>query len=81
MSAAGSAAPNIAEGFRRYTHPEFIRFLRYAFASIGETQTRLEEGCHRGYFTARELTEIFTLARRAGAATTSLIKSLGGGRR
>ena len=39
---AGAAAPNIAEGFGRFTPREFARYLRIALSSLAETATHLE---------------------------------------
>jgi four helix bundle protein len=39
--AAESVPSNIAEGFYRFTHAEFARYLRISLGSLGEAQTRL----------------------------------------
>jgi four helix bundle protein len=40
--AAVSIPSNIAEGYRRYTHTDYVRFLRIAFGSCGELDTQLD---------------------------------------
>lgn len=49
--AAGGIPANIAEGFRRLGAREFIQFLRYAYASAGETAEWLEDGVVRKHWT------------------------------
>ena len=44
-----SIQTNIAEGFERYTHNEFHRFLRIAKASAGETRSLLAHASDRGW--------------------------------
>jgi four helix bundle protein len=78
LASSSGAAPNIAEGFIRYTPADFRRFLRYALASLAETQTHLEQGFHRGHVTADELDQAQRLARRATAATARLRRSIPG---
>lgn len=78
LRASGAAAPNIAEGFARFSKPEFRRFLRYAIASLSETQTLLEQGRQRGHIVGEELEEVATLACRAAAAATRLHRSIPG---
>ena len=43
LDASSNCAPNIAEGFARFVPTEFKQFLRYALASLAETQTRLDQ--------------------------------------
>ncbi len=71
--ASSSVSANIAEGFCRYTHKEFARFLTIARGSLGETQNHLEDGRDRGYFTDADFEELWTLSVRAMGATTSLL--------
>ena len=49
-ASAGGPAPNIAEGFGRFTPREFARYLRIAVASLHETQTHLDRGLNKKYF-------------------------------
>jgi four helix bundle protein len=73
--AAKAAAPLIAEGFRRFTPAEFVRYLRMAAAEIAEVQTHLEFAHRQGYFSADEEARASTLAKRASVATIRLLKS------
>ncbi len=41
-----------------------------------ETSNHLQDGCDRGYFKTRDIEPLQTLARRASAAVTSLIRYL-----
>ena len=72
-----AAAPrNIAEGFGRYLPREFAQYLRVANGSLMETSNHLQDGVDRGYFRPQHVAELLTLARRASAATTRLIRYL-----
>jgi four helix bundle protein len=74
-AAAQSAPALIAEGFLRFTTPEFVRYLRMARGELGEVQSRLETGRRRSYFTGDQLPAITSLARRAIGATSKLLMS------
>jgi len=78
LAAAGGATPNIAEGFARYSRPEFRRFLRYAIASLTEAKTHVEQGRQRGHLSIDEYEDIMRLARRASAAAVRLRQSIPG---
>ncbi len=71
--ACSSVPANIAEGFCRFTHKEFARFLTIARGSLGETQDHLEDGRDRGYFSEAEFDELWALSMRAMGATTKLL--------
>jgi four helix bundle protein len=75
-AASSSVSANIAEGFYRYTHREFARFLRIARGSLGETQNYLEEARDRGYITDRDFQSLWRLSVRAMVATTRLMTYL-----
>jgi four helix bundle protein len=47
--AAASACRNIAEGFARYGHPEFARFVIIARASMAELVDTLDEALAKRY--------------------------------
>ena len=76
LSATDSVGANIAEGFGRYHHPEFIRFLTFAKASIEETHNHVGDGCDSGYWGANERDRVQGFADRAAASTTALISYL-----
>ena len=75
-NAAASAPRNIAEGFGRFLPRDFSQYLRIANGSLMETSNHLQDGCDRGYFKPADIAPLQTLARRASAATTSLIRYL-----
>jgi four helix bundle protein len=73
IDSARSGPRNIAEGFGRYHHPEFARFLGFAKASIVETHNHVGDGCDSGYWPKTDGDRVQGLADRAAAATTGLI--------
>jgi four helix bundle protein len=77
-NAVASAPRNIAEGFGRYQPRDFSQYLRIANGSLMETSNHLQDGCDRGYFSAADIAPLLTLARRASAASTRLIRYLNG---
>jgi four helix bundle protein len=71
---AGTKAPaQIAEGFGRYLPGDFANFLRMARASLCESQTHLDRGARRKYWTPEQVSRVRTLANRAIGATTNLM--------
>ena len=71
---SSAAAPrNIAEGFGRFTPLEFAQFLKYARASLMETQTSLIDARDRGYLPPASYARLANLARAALRATTNLM--------
>ena len=76
MRKAAQAAPAlIAEGFLRFTPEEFVRYLRMARAELGEVQTHLEIARNEGLLSPEQVSRAATLAKRAMAVTTLLLKS------
>jgi|HubBroStandDraft_2_1064218.scaffolds.fasta_scaffold1022698_2 four helix bundle protein len=73
VDSARSGPRNIAEGFGRYEHPEFARFLCFARGSILETHNHVGDGCDSGYWSASDRDRVRALADRAIASTTGLI--------
>jgi four helix bundle protein len=73
--AAGSAAPNIAEGFGRFGAREFARYLRIALASLKETSTHLVVGKGRGYIADPAHSRLAALCRAAADVTTRLLNA------
>lgn len=71
--ASSSVSANIAEGFYRYSHREFGRYLSIARGSVGETQNHLQDALDRGYLTDAEFERLWSLSRRVMAATTKLL--------
>lgn len=75
-SAAGSVAANIAEGYGRQRHAEFVRFLEYAQGSLRETEAWLRDGAHRGLWSVDELERCLLLCRRMTPALQNLRRYL-----
>lgn len=64
LSDAASSGPrNIAEGFARYSHAEFARFLGIALGSLAELQTLLDEALARRFVSAPRTTHPCARAR------------------
>ncbi len=76
FDAALGGESNIAEGWHRYNAAEIAQFLRYALASLAETDRRLRDGVDRNYFTLSEIHPLCRTCSRAMGATTNLWKSL-----
>jgi four helix bundle protein len=74
--AAASAARNIAEGFARRSHREFLRYVTIAHGSQCETQTNLMVGRDRGYLTQAEFDRLLLMSEEMIATTVGLLKSL-----
>lgn len=71
-SAADSACDNTAEGFGRYRHREFSRFLTIAKGSLDETESQLLAGLAKGYFSAESAAEARIRIARARRALLRL---------
>jgi four helix bundle protein len=76
QNAAASAPALIAEGFGRYTHRDFARYLTMARSEILEVQNHLGDLAARGLTDAATVAEIRHLSFRALVATTRLRSSL-----
>ena len=74
--AAASAPANIAEGFGRFQHADFVRFLRIAVASLDEVENHLRDGVDRGHFVNAEIEVALGTKRHAAAATIALMRYL-----
>jgi four helix bundle protein len=73
---ARSVPRNIAEGFGRYFHKEFARFLGIAAASLHETKNHLDDAHHCQYLTDSDHARLKTLSIRCIRATNRLIRYL-----
>ena len=70
---ASSAPSNICEGFYRYRHTEFGRFVEIARSSIGETQNHLQDALDRNHLEAAEFGRCWELSERAMSAASKLL--------
>jgi four helix bundle protein len=73
---AASVSANIAEGWARFSAPEFCQFLRYARASLEEAKVWLKDGVARRYFDDTSIDLLLRLADRCAATITALWRSL-----
>jgi len=74
--AAISIPSNIAEGFGRYSTPDYLRFLQIAAGSLFELQTQLEIARNLGYMEAAPFDELVNDAREIERMLSSLIAKL-----
>jgi four helix bundle protein len=74
--AASSVTRNIAEGYGRYGHREFARFLGITRGSLFEIEDHLRDGIARGYWNATATKELHDLCNRTIAAVTYFIRYL-----
>ena len=72
--AAGSACRNLAEGFARYHHPDFARFVVISLSSLTELADCLDEALSKEYIDRAEFDDF-------DAAVRSAIKTANGLRR
>jgi four helix bundle protein len=76
LDAGRSAVSNVAEGFRRYDHPEFGQFLDISLASLAEVQSLLREARERRFVTLAEFGTLWDLSTRADKVTSALRRSV-----
>jgi len=74
--AARTPPRNIAEGFGRFKHRDFARFVRIAKASEVEMLDHLLEAHTSGYVDANELAALEHLTKKAIKAANGLIRYL-----
>jgi four helix bundle protein len=72
LRAANGACRNIAEGFGRYTHTEFGRFVVIARGSLFELLDSLDEAEAKGYVEPTERTELEANVMAAIRCTSAL---------
>ena len=73
---ARSTTSNIAEGFGRWSHKDFARYLQIAIGSLKETRDLLIDARNRGYITEDEWQWANVISKRANAACAGLIRYL-----
>lgn len=76
IDAVSSPARNIAEGFEKYGHAEFAKFVLIAKGSLGETQTNLITAKNRRFLPPDDFERLWKLSEAAKSATTGLWRSL-----
>jgi len=74
QASSAKAHAQIAEGFLRFMPKESAYYYRIARASLGETQSHLERGWRRGYWTPEEFEKVRAVAIEALKVTTGLLK-------
>ena len=72
--AANSACRNTAEGFWRYLHPEFARFLNIAKGSLGELLDSTDEALECRYIDRAEYDVLNAIIERAIKANLGLLE-------
>ena len=79
ITRSGLSIPsNIAEGFERKSHKEFVVFLNYARGSCGELRTQVHIGREIGYISAAAGRAWLAETREISAMITALIKTTRG---
>lgn len=76
QAAATSCMANIAEGFIRRSHKEFIQFLYIAMASSAEVRSHLYVALDQRYINQKQFDEIYDQADKAGRMISNFIKYL-----
>lgn len=70
-----SIPSNIAEGYERNSHKDFIRFLLIAKGSLSELRTQLEIAYEIGYIKKDRFESLDEQCKKLGAMMTNLIKA------
>jgi four helix bundle protein len=70
-----SIPSNIAEGYERNSHKDFIRFLLIAKGSLSELRTQLEMAYEIGYIKKNTFESSDEECKKLGAMMTNLIKA------
>ena len=71
-----SACRNTAEGFARYSHPEFAHHVKIALGELAETRDHVDEARTLAYIDTPEHQQISELAERAKATGLALHRYL-----
>lgn len=74
--AAASACRNIAEGFARYGHAEFARFVSIARGSLGELRDSVDEASLKRYISDQERDALDRAIRGAMSSASALRRYL-----
>jgi four helix bundle protein len=73
---AVSVPSNIAEGFARRSHGDYLRFLNIAMGSLFEFQTQLEVAKNLGFIDELTFNELFQISRAIEAMLAKLIRRI-----
>ena len=76
QGAAISVMSNIAEGFSRKGHKEFIQFLFISKSSAAEVQSQLYAALDQNYITQKTFEEIYNQAEKISKMNSGFIKYL-----
>jgi len=76
QGAAISVMSNIAEGFSRKGHKEFIQFLFISKSSAAEVQSQLYAALDQNYITQKTFEEIYNQAEKISKMESGFIKYL-----
>jgi four helix bundle protein len=76
QGAATSCMANIAEGFIRRSHKEFIQFLYIAMSSSAEVRSHLYVALDQQYISPKQFDEIYDQADKVGKMISNFIKYL-----
>ena len=74
--ATASAPRNIAEGFGRFKHADFARFVRIGRASLQEVLNHFRHALRRGYLSSDEFPTYEIACKRALKASAGLLRYL-----
>ena len=74
QGAAISVMSNIAEGFSRKGHKEFIQFLFISKSSAAEVQSQLYVALDQNYITQKTFEEIYNQAEKISKMNSGFIK-------
>lgn len=75
QKSSSKAPAQIAEGFLRYNAKESAYYYRIARASLGETQTHLQRGLRRKYWSQEVFAKAWAVSETALKTTTGLLQS------
>ena len=78
---AVSIPSNIAEGFGRHATNDYLRFLRISMGSLSELETQIEISRNLGYLDNDEFETLESGCREVERMLSSLIRSLGNGKK